>query len=78
MANRLNAIILKRLYFAITIYDRINDLRQTAVSDEYAIKKQFRKMTGRKVELQDPVRYTDKLQWLKLNWRSDFVSTLLR
>ncbi|SDW42787.1 TupA-like ATPgrasp [Marinococcus luteus] len=35
-------------------------------SDEKFIKKQFKKRVGRKVNLDHPVEFNDKLQWLKL------------
>src|SRR5690625_1654405 len=38
------------------------------VSDEQLIKRQFKKRLGRNVELENPIKYNDKLQWLKLNW----------
>ncbi len=41
------------------------------VSDYDAIIEQFKKATGRDVNLVNPERYTDKLQWLKLFWRDD-------
>lgn len=37
-------------------------------SDEKLVKKQFRGKLRRKVNLENPVKYNDKLQWLKLNW----------
>jgi hypothetical protein len=38
------------------------------VSDEQMVKKMFRKFLNREVELIAPVKYNDKLQWLKLYW----------
>lgn len=38
------------------------------LSDEKAIKKQFKKRLNRLPELDEPKLFTDKLQWLKLNW----------
>jgi len=38
------------------------------ISDEELIKKRFRDRLGREVNLVNPVKYNDKLQWLKLNW----------
>lgn len=37
-------------------------------SDEGQIRKQFKSKMGRDVELNNPVRFNDKLQWLKLYW----------
>jgi len=39
------------------------------VSDEQLIRKMFRKFLDRELELIEPVKYNDKLQWLKLYWR---------
>jgi len=38
-------------------------------SDEEVIRKQFKKRLGREVNLENPVKFNDKLQWLKLNWK---------
>ncbi|MCM3722102.1 ATP-grasp fold amidoligase family protein [Solibacillus isronensis] len=38
------------------------------VSDERLIRKQFRKIVGRELDLNNPVYFNDKLQWLKVNW----------
>lgn len=37
-------------------------------SDQAIIKKRYRDRLRREVELENPVKYNDKLQWLKLNW----------
>lgn len=37
-------------------------------TDEELIKKTFKKRLGREVNLENPTKYNDKLQWLKLNW----------
>src|SRR5690625_3759496 len=37
-------------------------------SDEKMIQKRFLKERGRKVDLDNPIEFGDKLQWLKLNW----------
>ena len=38
------------------------------ISDVTFIKKSFKKEMGREVELENPITFNDKLQWLKLNW----------
>ena len=38
------------------------------VSDEQLIRQKFKKRLGRELNLNNPVKYNDKLQWLKLNW----------
>lgn len=38
------------------------------VSDLTLIRRNFKKRLNREVELQNPLKFNDKLQWLKLNW----------
>ena len=38
------------------------------ISDEQLIRKRFMKRLGREVNLENPTKFNDKLQWLKLNW----------
>lgn len=47
---------LKRFYF------------ERLISDEQLIRKRFRNRVGRDVDIQQPIKFNDKLQWLKLNW----------
>lgn len=37
-------------------------------TDESFIRKRFERRLGRELNLENPVKYNDKLQWLKLNW----------
>lgn len=37
-------------------------------SDEEVIKRHFKKAFGRKLNLDNPIRFNEKIQWLKLNW----------
>ncbi|KXI45541.1 ATP-grasp fold amidoligase family protein [Bacillus pacificus] len=43
------------------------------MSDEQMIKLQYRIKTGRKLNLKNPQRYTEKLQWYKLNYRDPLM-----
>lgn len=45
------------------------------LSDEQVIRGQFRKRLKRNVDLENPVLFNDKIQWLKLNWY-DSTATL--
>lgn len=60
---------LKKSETIIGLYD---SLKQTYykyfISKENLIKKKFKKRLGRNVNLDNPVKFNDKLQWLKLNW----------
>ncbi|RMA94440.1 ATP-grasp fold amidoligase family protein [Priestia megaterium] len=38
------------------------------VTEEDFIRKRFKERVGREVNLKEPKKYNDKLQWLKLNW----------
>lgn len=55
--------------FIIKIYDKASNLYYKHVlSDKMLIKLNFKKRLNREVNLENPVKYNDKLQWLKLNW----------
>lgn len=43
------------------------------VPDRIMIKLQYRLKTGRKLNLKNPERYTEKLQWYKLNYRDPLM-----
>lgn len=44
------------------------------ISDVKLIKKRFKSRLGRDVELKNPIKYNDKLQWLKLYWRDPLAT----
>ncbi len=43
------------------------------VPDKSMIKLQYRIKTGRKLNLENPQRYTEKIQWYKLNYRNPLI-----
>ena len=43
------------------------------VPDSWMIRIQYRMKTGRKLDLQNPKRFTEKLQWYKLYYRNDLM-----
>ncbi len=43
------------------------------IPDKIMLKIQYRMKTGRKLNLQNPQRYTEKLQWYKLYWRDPLM-----
>ena len=55
-----------------TIYSLCTQIKQTyhkyCISDISLIRKEFKRRMGREVELDNPTKFNDKLQWLKLNW----------
>lgn len=42
--------------------------------DKWVIKFQYRVKTGRRVNLKNPKRYTEKIQWYKLNYRTKLIT----
>ncbi|HFK1432574.1 TPA: ATP-grasp fold amidoligase family protein [Bacillus cereus] len=66
---------LKKSEMLTNLYDNLKqNYYKNFVSKEDFIKKRFKERLGREVELSNPVKYNDKLQWLKLNWY-DAVAT---
>lgn len=44
------------------------------IPDKIMIKLQYRIANGRKLDLREPVRFTEKLQWYKLNYRDPLMT----
>ena len=44
------------------------------IPDKIMVKLQYRIKTGRKLNLKNPQRYTEKLQWYKLNYRNPLMT----
>lgn len=44
------------------------------IPDSTMVKIQYKIKTGRKVNLKNPQRFTEKLQWIKLNYRDDLIT----
>lgn len=44
------------------------------IPDKYMIQLQYRIKTGRKLNIKSPKRYTEKLQWYKLNYRDPLMT----
>ncbi|MBQ9503654.1 MAG: hypothetical protein IJU93_01450, partial [Lachnospiraceae bacterium] len=40
------------------------------------LKKWYEKNTGLKLDLNNPVTYNEKIQWIKLNYRNPLMTTL--
>src|SRR5690554_3478242 len=61
--------ILKNNENIVRTYDKFKEFYyRHVISDEELIRKKFKKRLGRELELDNPIMYNDKLQWLKLNW----------
>ncbi|MCA1010723.1 ATP-grasp fold amidoligase family protein [Halobacillus halophilus] len=43
-------------------------------SDQRLLKKQFKKRLNRDLDLDNPIKFNDKLQWLKLNWYNSLAT----
>lgn len=60
-------------------YKRIlmQHIQLSLYDDETAIKKIYKKRLRREVDLQNPKRFTEKLQWQKLYYRNPIMSTIV-
>lgn len=68
MSKKLKEVIKSNEAFVMT-YTKVREFySKYLISDEKHIRKIFKKSMGREVELDNPITYNDKLQWLKLNW----------
>lgn len=68
MRKLVKNIMEKNIYFEI-VYGRLRQAYYKYMfSDKKFIAKQFKEKLGREVNLSNPERFTDKLQWLKLYW----------
>jgi hypothetical protein len=47
------------------------------ISDEKIIKKQYLKKCHKKLNLEKPITYNEKIQWLKLYDRKDIYTTMV-
>lgn len=60
--------IVKKNKISNCIYSISKHVYYYTCSDEKRIRVKSKKRLGREVELHNPIRFTDKLQWLKLHW----------
>lgn len=72
---------LKKSYFGVLLinYKRIlmQKINLKKYDDETAIRKIYHKDLGRELNLNNPQRFTEKLQWLKLNYRNPIMSKIV-
>jgi len=59
---------------AIDLRWSISRLSSRLIKDEKYIAWKYKQRTGRRLNLKNPQRFTEKLQWLKLNWRNDLLT----
>lgn len=74
MINKILSIIKNPQYYLYYIYC-LGDF--TKLSDEKYIHLKFRHIMGKKLNLENPVTFNEKLQWLKLNDRNQRYSKLV-
>src|SRR5699024_5550000 len=61
--------------FLIYTKDTLKDFYyKYLISDKKMIKRRFQRRLGRKVNLKEPTKYNDKLQWLKLYWHDPLAT----
>lgn len=66
---------MKRNETIVNAYDKLKAIYyKHLITDEYLIKKQFKESLGREVDLNNPIKFNDKLQWLKLNWHDPIAT----
>lgn len=66
---------LKNYEIIVRIYDKSREVYyKYLINNEELIKKQFRKKLGRELDLENPILFNDKLQWLKLNWTNPIAT----
>lgn len=59
----------------VRTYDKFKEFYyRHVISDEELIRKKFKKRLGREVDLENPIKFNDKLQWLKLYWHDPIAT----
>ena len=53
---------------------RVSNFSTRFISDDEYIKKQYKRKSGRELDLDKPVLYNEKIQWLKLNYRNPLLN----
>ncbi|MFA5080828.1 MAG: ATP-grasp fold amidoligase family protein [Candidatus Paceibacterota bacterium] len=65
----------KRLYrFLLSFNLYLLRLMSVFVPDEIYVKWQYKNFFGRKLDLENPKSFNEKIQWLKLNWRDEILT----
>lgn len=74
MKNTIKKLI-KNNSLLLNLYDRTRTYYEKMfVSDEKKLRKLFKKRVNRELNLKNPVKYNDKIQWLKLYWRDPLAT----
>ena len=53
---------------------KIDQIKLKLIDDETFLKWQYYRKTGQKLNLENPVTYNEKIQWLKLNYRNPLLN----
>src|SRR5690625_398706 len=77
--SRLRDMAIKRIIRENNLLLYLNDkykefYHKYFLSDKRRIEKRFKERLGREVNLKNPIKYNDKIQWLKLYWRDQLAS----
>lgn len=72
----MNIVIkLKNSNFVLYTNDKLKEFYyKYMITDRRNIKRNFKKRLNREVNLKNPIKYNDKLQWLKLYWRDPLAT----
>ncbi len=68
--------IYANIFLGYWIFHLPKKIQFMLVSDEKYIKKKYKKTFGRKLNLNYPRLFTEKIQWLKLNDKNPLLSLL--
>lgn len=63
--------------FIIKVFRQINILLNKNVNDVDYIKKRFKKRIGKELNLDNPITFNEKLQWLKINDRNPIYTKMV-
>lgn len=68
-------VVKKSAILTETYYILERKYYQYFLSDKKLIKSRFKKRLDRRVDLNNPQKFNDKLQWLKLNWHDELATS---
>ena len=78
--DKIKSWLKKSLFIVLLVnYKRIlfQKIRLNKYDDETWVCKSYQKTLGRELDLENPKRFTEKLQWLKLNHRNPIMSKIV-
>ena len=78
--EKIKSYLKKSLFFVLLMnYRRIFIQKRNLkkYDDETAVRKIYKERLGRELDLDNPQRFTEKLQWLKINYRKPIMSKIV-